>query len=149
MTAAATRARPGASLVKVGIGTLKLSHAGNTYSGGTTLVRGTLDLAAIGAAGTDAISFAAGKQILRIENGALSAHHFGNEIDFFGRHDVLDLSGLRFHAGATAKYHPLNDTLRVHSGHVTDILTLDSPQGMHFATSNDGHGGTDVFLVFA
>ena len=28
--------------------------------------------------------------VLQHENGALSTHHFGNEIDFFGRHDVLD-----------------------------------------------------------
>jgi autotransporter-associated beta strand protein len=42
----------GASLVKVGPGTLALSHAGNTYSGGTTLEDGVLDLAAVGAAGT-------------------------------------------------------------------------------------------------
>ena len=139
----------GASLVKVGLGTLTLSHAGNTYSGGTTLIRGTLDLAAVGAAGTGAITFVAGKQILKIENGALLGHHFGNEIDFFGRHDVLDLTSLRFHPGATAKYHAFNDTLKVHSGHVTDILTVDAPQGTHFATAGDGHGGTDVFLVFA
>jgi hypothetical protein len=62
---------------------------------------------------------------------------------------ILDLTGLRFHAGASARYNPLNDHLRVHSGHVTDILTLDSPHGTHFTATNDGHGGTDVFLVFA
>ena len=34
----------GASLVKVGPGTLKLSNAGNTYTGGTILEAGRLDL---------------------------------------------------------------------------------------------------------
>jgi autotransporter-associated beta strand protein len=38
----------GASLVKVGKATLTLSGAHNTYSGGTTIEQGTLDLAAIG-----------------------------------------------------------------------------------------------------
>ena len=52
----------GASLVKVGHGTLTLSHAGNTYSGGTTLEAGTLDLAAVGAAGPGAIAFTHGPQ---------------------------------------------------------------------------------------
>jgi autotransporter-associated beta strand protein len=137
----------GASLVKVGNGTLKLSGAGNTYSGGTTLEAGALDLAAVGAAGPGAISFA-GPATLTIENSALSAHHFGNPIDFFAKHDVLDLTGLKFHAGATAIYHKAAHTLTVHSGHVTDTLTLLSPLGAHFHAATDHHGGTDVFLVF-
>jgi autotransporter-associated beta strand protein len=50
----------GGSLVKVGKGTLKLSGANNTYSGGTTLEARTLELAAVEAAGTGAITFALG-----------------------------------------------------------------------------------------
>jgi hypothetical protein len=48
-----------------------------------------------------------------------------------------------------AKYHPATDVLTVHSGHITDTLTLLLPHGTHFATASDHHGGTDVFLVFA
>jgi autotransporter-associated beta strand protein len=142
----------GASLVKVGPGTLTLSGAGNTYSGGTTLVAGALHVAALGAAGTGAITFATvgkTKATLDIDNAALSAHHFGNPIDNFGKHDFLDLTGLHFHAGATATYHKGNHHLTIHSGHVTDTLTLLSPHGTHFATASDHHGGTEVFLVFA
>ena len=137
----------GGSLVKLGPGTLKLSGANNTYSGGTTIDQGTLDLAALGAAGTDDIAFG-GKlhATLTIENAALFGHHFTNNIDFFGKHDVLDLSGLKFHKGATAKYHPATDILDVHSGHVTDVFTLLSPHGTHFAVTNDGHGSTTVTL---
>ena len=80
---------------------------------------------------------------------ALSGHVFGNEIDFFGKHDILDLAGLHFHAGATAKYHPATEVLAVHSGHTTDKLTLVSPHGTHFEAASDHHGGTDVFLFFA
>jgi autotransporter-associated beta strand protein len=138
----------GASLVKAGHGTLTLSHAGNTYSGGTTLEQGTLDLAAIRAAGTGAITFA-GRARLKIEGTALSGHVFANPIDGFAKHDVLDLSGLHFHAGATATYHKGSHHLTVHSGHLTDTLTLNSPHGMHFDAVNDGHGGTAVFLIFA
>jgi autotransporter-associated beta strand protein len=135
----------GASLVKVGHGALKLSHAGNTYSSGTTLKAGTLDLAAFGAAGPGAITFA-GAATLKIEKGALSGHVFGNLIDFFGKHDVIDLTGLAFHAGATATYHAASHHLAVHSGSVTDTLTLLSPLHTHFEAISDGHGGTDLLL---
>ena len=138
----------GGSLVKVGHAKLTLSGSGNTYSGGTTIEQGTLDVAAIRAAGTGAITFA-GKAILTVENAALSVHHFGNSIDFFGKHDTLDLTGLHFHAGATATYHKTSHDLSVRSGAVSDTFTLLSPHGTHFGTASDHHGGTDVFLLFA
>jgi autotransporter-associated beta strand protein len=119
----------GASLYKVGPGTLKLSHAGNTYTGGTILGAGKLDLAAPGGTGPGAITFASvgkTKATLEIDNAALSIHHFANPIDNFAKHDGLDLSGLKFYPGAKAKYHSATDALTVHSGHVTDILTLVS-----------------------
>jgi autotransporter-associated beta strand protein len=135
----------GASLVKVGPGALKLSHAGNTYSGGTFLAGGKLDVAAVGAVGPGAITFA-GNATLKIENAALTAHHFANPIDLFARHDFIDLAGLKFHAGASATYHKANHHLTVHSGTVTDTLTLVSPHSTHFTVVSDGHGGTDVLL---
>ena len=139
-----------ASLV-IDAGSLTLSHAGDTYTGGTKLEAGVFDLAAIGAAGTGDIAFqGAGKATLKIENAALSGHVFSsNDIDSFSRRDVLDLTGLKFHAGAKATYHPATDRLIVHSGRVTDTLTLVSPHGTHFHAASDHHGGTDVFLFFA
>jgi autotransporter-associated beta strand protein len=135
----------GGALVKVGHGTLKLSHAHNTYSGGTTLKAGALDVAALGAAGIGAIKFA-GLATLKIENAALSHHVFSNPIDKFGNNDVLDLSGLSFDPGATATYHAASHHLTVHSGNVTDTLTLLAPLGTHFEAISDGHGGTDLLL---
>jgi autotransporter-associated beta strand protein len=143
----------GGSLVKVGPGTLTLSGAHNTYSGGTTIEQGAFEVAAIGAAGTGPITFAntgKAKVTLDIDNAALSGHVFAsNPIDNFGKHDYLDLTGLHFHAGATATYHKASHHLTVHSGTVADTLTLLSPHGTHFATASDHHGGTDVFLVVA
>jgi autotransporter-associated beta strand protein len=143
----------GASLVKVGHGKLTLSHIGNTYSGGTTIEQGIFEVDAIGAAGPGAITFASvgkSKATIEIDNAALSGHVFAtNKIDNFGKHDFLDLTGLHFHPGATAKYHPTTDVLAVHSGHGTDKFTLVSPHGTHFEVASDHHGGTDVFLVFA
>jgi autotransporter-associated beta strand protein len=146
----------GASLVKVGAGVLRLSGADNTYSGGTILKAGTLDLAARGAAGTGAISFA-GKATLRLDTAAFTHHALHNAIDLtfqdpidaFGRHDIIDLVALRFGAGATATYHASTHHLTVESGTVTGNLTLLSTQGLHFGTASDGHGGTDVFLLNA
>jgi autotransporter-associated beta strand protein len=135
----------GASLVKVGPGTLKLSHAGNTYTGGTTIEQGTLYLDAIGAAGPGAIAFV-GRATLRIENAALSGHVFASPIEFFGKRDSIDLAGLHFHTGATTTYRKASHHLTVHSGHVTDTLLLLSPHGTHFIAANDGHGGTKVTL---
>jgi autotransporter-associated beta strand protein len=135
----------GGSLV-IDAGSLTLGHAGNTYTGGTKLEAGVFVLAAAGAAGTGPISFA-GKAALKIENAALSGHIFAsNDIVSFGKHDVLDLTGLKFHAGAKATYHKATHHLTVRSGHVTDTLKLLSPHGTHFAVSNDGHGGTKVTL---
>jgi autotransporter-associated beta strand protein len=137
------------SLVKSGLGTLVLS-ADNAYSGGTILKLGTLDLKAICAAGVGDITFAAHSQAtLQITNAALSNHIFSNPIDAFGNRDTLDLSGIHFHAGAKATYNTATHDLTVHSGHVTDTLTLLSPHGTHFEAASDHHGGTDVFLVFA
>jgi autotransporter-associated beta strand protein len=137
--------------LKVGHGKLTLSHAGNTYLGGTTIEQGTLELAAVGAAGSGDIDFSGkANATLAIENAALTGHVFStNKIGFFGRHDFLDLAGLRFHSGATAKYHPATEVLAVHSGHATDKLTLVSPHGTHFEAASDHNGGTDVFLLFA
>ena len=143
----------GGSVFKVGRGRLSLTHSGNTFSGGTTIEQGAFEVAAIGAAGTGPIRFAhAGKAkaTLEIDNAALSAHVFAtNPIDLFGKHDVLDVTGLHFRTGATATYHKASHHLTVHSGHVTDTLTLLSPHGTHFHAASDHHGGTDVFLFFA
>ncbi len=138
----------GGSLVKVGRGSLKLSGADNTYSGGTTLKQGNLDLAALGAAGSGMITFApASRATLTIDDAALSGHAFGNTIDHFGGHDFLDLAGLRFRPGATAVYHRATHHLTVHSGAVVDTLTLISPLRAQFETASDQHGGTDVYLL--
>jgi hypothetical protein len=87
-----------------------------------------------------------GKAKLTIDNTALSGHVFTNPIDFFGKYDVLDLTGLHFHTGATATYHKATHHLTVHSGGKTDTLTLLSSHGTGFAVANDGHGGTKATL---
>jgi autotransporter-associated beta strand protein len=131
-------------LDKTGAGTLVFGST-DAYTGGTVLNTGTLDLAAAGAAGSGRISFA-GTATLEIDNAALVHHVFHNIIGSFGKHDILDLTGLHFHAGATATYRKAGHHLIVHSGHITDTLTLFSPHGTLFTVANDRHGGTRIVL---
>ena len=133
-------------LTKIGAGTLTLSHA-NTYQGGTALDSGTLDVAALGAAGTGAITFAAGTETLAIENAALSNHNFANSIVNFSAGELLDLSGLTFAQGATASYNQTTHVLSVTSNGVTDTLTLTTPGAGTFRSISDGHAGTEIELI--
>ena len=133
------------TLAKAGTGTLTLTGM-STYTGGTMLYSGTLDVAALGAAGVGPITFETGKQILQIENAALSANTFGDIIDSFGRGDVIDLSGLVFHAGAIATYDLNSHILTVTSNGVTDKLILTNPGGTAFDAVSDGASGTKIVL---
>jgi autotransporter-associated beta strand protein len=117
-------------LTKTGAGTLTLSHAGDTYSGGTALDGGTLDVAALNAAGTGAITFNFNlHETLDIDNAALFNNGFGNAIKNFHQGHVIDLTGLKFVPGATASYNSATNTLKVSSNGVTDTLTLIAPVG--------------------
>jgi autotransporter-associated beta strand protein len=74
-----------------GSGTLVLSAA-NTFTGGTTLAGGTLDLAHAGAAGSGSITFSTGADAtLKIESGNTPA----NLIDGFTLGETIDLAGTR------------------------------------------------------
>ena len=138
----------GASLVKVGPGTLKLSGGNNTYSGGTTLEQGTLDLAVVGAAGTGAITFS-GPAELKIESAALSGNAFASAIHGFASGDTIDLSGLPFAPGAFASYAPSLHALSVTSSSTT--ITFDDVEttgtGLPFAVLDDHAGGSRVVLA--
>jgi len=131
---------------------LTLSQSNNTYLGGTFLNGGTLDVAALGAAGAGQITFGGpSTDILKIENAALSpvgtVNSFGNHIQGIGVGDIIDLAGLAFAKNAKVSYAPNTDLLSVTSQGVTDNLTVAAPQGATFALSSDGAHGTDVTLV--
>ena len=133
-----------ASLHKVGTGTLKLSHAFNSYASGTYIDQGILDVAVKGGAGGGVIFFQIGRQTLKIENAALSNHAFGNTVEFFGAGDKIDLAGLKFVTHAKATYNQGTEILTVHSGKVTDTLELADPSVLQFKVVNDGHGGCKI-----
>ena len=106
---------PGAgSVVIAGAGLVVLNND-NSYTGGTQLTGGTLELAAHGAAGSNTITFATGNQTLRIDDAALDTStqlfgrqsgrpepvvttnkSFANTIDQITNGDAIDLPSLTF-----------------------------------------------------
>ncbi len=136
------------SLIKQGSGTLTLSGH-NSYSGGTILEQGTLEVQSADAVGSGGITFAANTaDTLAIDNTALAGNVFGSTISGFALGgDSIDLTGLRWDAtDHNAGF--ANGTLSIESGGITDVLTLaGNYTADQFVLSEDGGGGTMVSLV--
>jgi autotransporter-associated beta strand protein len=139
---------------QTGAGTLLVDGAGvaelaatNTFTGGVTLKSGVLELAAAGAQGSGAVTFAgvAGSvATLRIDAAAepASGGTFGSTLVGFGNNQALDLTGLRYAAGASAIVS--GSTLSVTSDGTTLNFTLAAPTNTHLLAMNDGAGGVEV-----
>ena len=129
---------------QAGSGTLTLSGA-NSYSGGTTLTAGTLDVAALGGAGTGAIAFTGGVQTLRVEQAALNGGVFGNTITGYAADgDAIDVRGI---GTATASYNATSGVLTL-TGSSTAALTIGTGYGAFlFNAAADGAGGTAVTIA--
>jgi hypothetical protein len=131
-------------IVKTGAGTVVLSAA-NTYTGGTTIDAGTVDLAAGGSAGSGAISFGATTSDLKIDAAIVNGSTFADALTGFATGGTVDLTGLTYVSGATANL--LNNTVTVTAGGVTEDFKLSgSPAaGTPFYAFSDGSaGGTEV-----
>ncbi|GJD43432.1 hypothetical protein AFCDBAGC_1284 [Methylobacterium cerastii] len=145
------------SVVQAGSGVLVLSGA-STYSGGTTLVSGILDLAAAttgsfgavtaAAAGTGAIRFTDGAQTLRIEGVALGSDAgFANTIAGFAADgDVINLRGIGQTSTAMFDYESNVLTLADALGTRATLHFTGSYAGAQFSAASDGAGGTQVTL---
>ena len=137
----------GGSLEKVGSGTFTLSGA-NTYSGGTTVSAGRLELVSAQAAGTGAITFGSGAQVVQLDAAALGAPGgtFGNVLSGFDYGDTLDLRGLAYRVGASAVLSW--NTLTVASGSTTESFTLGGNYaGRQFQVYNDGAAGSAIRVL--
>ena len=145
---------------KDGAGTLVLTAA-NTYSGGTILVAGILELAGAtvggfgaitsAAAGTGPISFTNGSaQTLQVDLVALGAdagHTFANAISNFAADgDIIDVRGIGTTSVATFDYATDTLTLSDLNGTQATIHLTGSYAGSLFTASSDGSGGTQVSL---
>ncbi len=149
------------SITKTGRGALTLTGA-STFSGGTTIDAGTLDLAvadtfvngtvASGGAGVGAISFGAmpGTLALAAVAQPTSMSTFGNTLANFGTNDSLDLLGLTYTSGAPATpllftpglFGPNFGTISVTENGETETFTLANPGAATYFAQSDGNGGT-------
>ncbi|WP_232630428.1 autotransporter-associated beta strand repeat-containing protein [Methylobacterium sp. Leaf118] len=140
-----TGAEAGAgSLHLTGAGTVVLSAA-NTFSGGIAFDAGTLELGQNSSAGSGAITFGDGVQVLQLNQSAFSlgSHAtFGNTLADFGFGDVIDLAGLSYSASATATVS--NGVLVVTSGQFSETFTLFNALTGPLTVQSDGAGGVEV-----
>ena len=113
-------------VVVQGGGTTRLTGS-NTFEGGISVSdSSTLDLGASGAAGSGTITLITGSNRLILESSAEpNGTKFSNSVSGFVSGDIIDLSGLTFHAGATAQI--VSNTLSVVSNGVTDTVNLVVP----------------------
>jgi autotransporter-associated beta strand protein len=134
-------------LVIAGAGLVTLTGA-NTYSGGTTLQAGTLELGNNAAEGTGAITFASGDTAtLKLDSGIAIT----NTVAGFASGDTIDLAGLGWSASGGATLGPGN-LLTVSEGGKTEAIQLatgTSYAGNVFHLGSDGNGGVDVTLTAA
>jgi hypothetical protein len=133
-------------LEKTGGGTLVLA-AIDTYSGGSTLAGGKLEIAAGASAGTGDITFQSGAELI-VDGGAMPA----NVIDNFALLDTIDLSAI---GGATVQSYgtDAHDDLVVNlagtsGGLPVDVQLAFAPTTVGqslsgtFSTVSDGQNGT-------
>jgi autotransporter-associated beta strand protein len=131
-------------VVQLGGGTTILNNA-NTYTGGTAIFSGALKVAAVGAAGAGAISLHEGSQTVIVDDAALTANHFANQIFDMAPGDVVDFSGLKFAAGAKAEFS--NGVVTVTSDGIAYTVRIEPVQDARgFAAESDGKGGTQVVV---
>ncbi len=129
---------PGAgSIIVDGAGVVKLAAA-STYTGGTTILDSTLELANAAGAGTGAITLV-GESTLRIDTAAMPT----NTVSGLGTNTPIDLTAVKFVSGATGVI--ANDKLTVTSGATTVTLNV-SALDTTLQVTQDSTGGTVVSL---
>ncbi|WP_424136540.1 autotransporter-associated beta strand repeat-containing protein [Roseomonas chloroacetimidivorans] len=142
-------------LVIEGQGTVVLTST-STFTGGTLITSGTLELAADRAAGSGEITFAAGAdatlKLDQPESGSPNSLH--NVIGGMDASDSIDITGLAYQEGAMrvtsapdgaslTQITVANDLARA-----DEHLTMSAlPAGMGLTTASDGHGGTLLKLA--
>ena len=128
------------SLVIDGTGDVELTGA-NTFSGGTTLDSGTLELGTNDSAGSGAITFASASAELQLDatlTGGTTA--FGNTLTNLVAGDQIDLDGMSYVSGASTAT-VSGSTLTVTNGTATETFTLNNPATANFQVAEDQSGG--------
>ena len=125
-----------------GSGTLILAGT-NTYTGGTTITAGILEIASAANIGSGAVIFGSGTT-LQIDTAPVNGSIFGNALTGFGTFGTIDLRGLAYVYGATATF--AGTALMLTDGADTQYFTLSTTPaaGTSFIAHADGMGGTAV-----
>jgi Arc/MetJ family transcription regulator len=125
---------------------VKLS-AVNTFTGGTTIDAGELEIASGASAGSGTITFGGPAATLRFDTAISGASSFANHLSSIQIGDTIDLRGLTFSA-TSAKPLLNGDQLTVYgNAGATETITLAQSPTTEFQTSNDGANGTLVTAV--
>ena len=138
------------TVVQDGPGRLVLA-GDNSYTGGTTLERGTLEIASPTGAGTGPITFVPDghPEVLQLDKAALAGGTFATPVQGFDLGSVVDLAG--------TAYRPLESAF-VSGGHLDVVAPGDKPvasidvggsgaSGVTFLALPDLHGGTAVVAL--
>ncbi len=127
-----------------GAGTVTLTGT-NTYTGGTTLDAGTLAVASAANLGSGAITFNAPGATLKLTTALTSGATFADVLAGFDNNGTIDLSGVTFHAGATAAVS--GTTLTLTDGAFTQDFSLSATTAKTFQVFSDGAGGMTLSSV--
>jgi hypothetical protein len=130
--------------VDSGMVKLAPSNGANTYTGGTMLAAGTLELTTVGAGGTGAITFAAdANATLRVDSTAMPS----NTIDGFATGDTINLRDVTYDPNGTATLNIATNSLTVTEGGHNYVLQFDPDQsftGEYFHLANGAGTGVTV-----
>lgn len=143
------------SLIIEGRGTVALD-ASNTYTGGTVIDGGHLELGAAGSAGSGNITFEGAHGSLTIDPAA--AQGLTNVLTGFSHGDRIDLVGVPSSEGMSAK---VIGTVMTPAGTQTTVVGISNSEGTQlqqlqfqglapnakFVMTSDGHGGTTLRLA--
>jgi hypothetical protein len=119
--------------------------ADNTYSGGTDINAGMLEIGALGSIGAGAITFGAPEVTLRIDAVPGSGSTYQNTLDGLTGGDIIDLDNVRFVAGATATIS--GSTLTVVDGDFSENFSLGAGNATAALVTPDLNGGTQVEAI--
>ena len=116
----------------------------NSYTGGTTIGAGTLEIASGANAGAGAIDFAGAAATLRLDAPVVGVNAFANPLAGVAVGDRIDLAGLAFSAAAGAPS-LTGGVLTVFGGAAAEEqFQLTAATAGSFTASSDGAGGTMV-----
>jgi autotransporter-associated beta strand protein len=131
------------SLVLDGAGALDLTAA-NTFTGGTTIEAGVLELAKVRSAGSGAITF--GSTSGEIEYGASA--HLANAIAGFGGSDEIDFAKVNYAAGDSADDNAGTVSIETSAGATVATFKVSGTYtSSNFNVGKDASG--DVLVTYA